>query len=241
MQPEDMRLIVQTVEARGVQTPSLLPATVVGFETGASVVSLAMDGDPADSIVEALPLFSDFSNGDRVMVMFDPPQGVYVVGRIGVTSGEPKAGEIFKYYESDIFALTYTNTSEIAFSESSLSLLEGRMYRVDLHLFASWVDGYTGCQITAITDSYPFPPLRKTTTGTVFTELGLNFLEGPYAATGSDFILTHGTSIGYGTPFNLLVGMSYYGPEDTDLEVECRVKMLITDVGIAPPLQQDAP
>lgn len=82
---------------RELPNPRLMPGTVVGYaSSGASATaSVIMDGDETGDAVELsviVPVALEV--GDRVMVMFDPPQGAYVVGTLntfisGAAAGDP--------------------------------------------------------------------------------------------------------------------------------------------------------
>jgi hypothetical protein len=73
-------MIVQAVESRPQPSVSLMPGTVASV---GATVDVVMDGDADGVVVQAAPLFADLSVADRVMVLFDPPRGVFVVGTIG--------------------------------------------------------------------------------------------------------------------------------------------------------------
>ena len=81
MNADQVQALVQAVESRPQPSVKLMPGTIAAMGTG--VAEVVMDGDPDGTGLDASLLFSDVSSGDRVMVLFDPPQGVYVVGTIG--------------------------------------------------------------------------------------------------------------------------------------------------------------
>jgi hypothetical protein len=84
--PDEVRAIIEKA-AREIGRHSMMPATVsravsvAGFATHVDVV---MDGDPTETPIQAANLQAvPLVQGARVMVIFDPPQGVYVVGMMG--------------------------------------------------------------------------------------------------------------------------------------------------------------
>lgn len=77
----DLTQLLRSVAPRGME---LRPATVAGLddETGwGSMLSVHVDGDPGGHTVQATNLTGiTVAIGARVMVLFDPPSGVYVLG-----------------------------------------------------------------------------------------------------------------------------------------------------------------
>lgn len=80
MNIDEARALMAAVANRAQPKPQLFPATVQG--RNGSVCQVLVDGDPAGGSIECETLLPDVSYGERVMVMFDPPRGVYVVGRV---------------------------------------------------------------------------------------------------------------------------------------------------------------
>jgi hypothetical protein len=125
---EDVRAIVQAVDDRSAAQPLLLPGTVASV-FGSGRLEVAMDGDPEDTAIEVTGLFADVAPGDRVMVMFDPPRGVYAVGLIGRVQ---EAGMVVGLSE-DVFDEEFTCsgscTDFLLFPDIQFSGRAGRMYR----------------------------------------------------------------------------------------------------------------
>ncbi len=128
MNLDDVRTLIQAVDERSAPTAGLLPGTV-GAVYGAGRLDVAMDGDPEDTTIQATSLFADVAPGDRVMVMFDPPRGVYAVGLIGRVQ---EAGMVVGLSE-DVFDEEFTCsgscTDFLSFPDIQFSGRAGRMYR----------------------------------------------------------------------------------------------------------------
>jgi hypothetical protein len=128
---EDVRAIVQAVDDRSAAQPLLLPGTVASV-FGSGRLEVAMDGDPEDTAIEVTGLFADVAPGDRVMVMFDPPRGVYAVGLVGRTI---EAGQVIGHTRR-----VYESGSEFAPPDLSAQASvtceyrAGRQYRIDFAL-----------------------------------------------------------------------------------------------------------
>jgi hypothetical protein len=91
-----------------------------------------MDGDPENSSVEASMLFADLSEGDRVMVLFDPPRGIYIIGTIArfADAGQIIARTRRVYGEENPFeAEDLTSQAQL-----SATFCFGRLYRIDFTL-----------------------------------------------------------------------------------------------------------
>ena len=132
MDVQDIRLVVQAMEARPSDTPSLLPGTISEVSEDGSTAILVMDSDPDGITVQARMLFADLGEGDRAMVMFDPPRGVYVVGTIGrrTEAGQIVARARRVYTEENPFeAEDLTEQAQL-----TATYIPGRLYRIDFTL-----------------------------------------------------------------------------------------------------------
>lgn len=89
MTPEDARFLVQAISRRSEATSKFLPATVASLDAINSLVNVKMDGDEFGAEVQLRSLVAGLRPGDRVMVMFDPPHGGYVIGRFGLSNISP--------------------------------------------------------------------------------------------------------------------------------------------------------
>ncbi len=128
MNLDDVRTLIQAVDERSAPTAGLLPGTV-GAVYGAGRLDVAMDGDPEDTTIQATSLFADVAPGDRVMVMFDPPRGVYAVGLIGRVQ---EAGMVVGLSEDvfdEEFTCDGTCTGSLSFPDIEFAGRAGRMYR----------------------------------------------------------------------------------------------------------------
>ena len=116
-------MIVQAVESRPQPSVRLMPGVV--SSVGATV-DVVMDGDPDGVVVQAAPLFADLSVADRVMVLFDPPRGVFVVGTIG---RQTEAGTVvfFSGVEDEVID---DNTFDV--STGSVEFRAGRRYLLNV-------------------------------------------------------------------------------------------------------------
>jgi len=139
MDVQDIRLVVQAMEARPSDTPSLLPGTISEVSEDGSTAILVMDSDPDGITVQARMLFADLGEGDRAMVMFDPPRGVYVVGTIGRRA---EAGMIIVAYEDTttitIEGGTNTYTETLVLDPIQFMVKGDRRYRLDLKQSFIW-------------------------------------------------------------------------------------------------------
>ena len=145
MDVQDIRLVVQAMEARPSDTPSLMPGTISEVSEDGSTAILVMDSDPDGITVQARMLFADLGEGDRAMVMFDPPRGVYVVGTIGRRT---EAGQIVVDYAQDVddILIETDETQLIEFPSFTFYAEPNRMYRFDLtaSLYVQ-AGGWNGC------------------------------------------------------------------------------------------------
>lgn len=75
---ETMRL----AQRGGLSTPVHRPATVADFDSLNATVTVLVDGDASTiPALNAMPVVPPV--GSRVLVLFEPPNGVFVIGRIG--------------------------------------------------------------------------------------------------------------------------------------------------------------
>lgn len=129
MDIQDMRLVIQAMESRPSAIPLLLPGTVADVSEDGSTATLVMDSDPDETSVQARMLFADLGEGDRAMVLFDPPRGVYIIGTIGRFA---EAGQVIGHIRGEY-------TEETPFVAENLdpqgsvtcNFRAGRMYRID--------------------------------------------------------------------------------------------------------------
>ena len=132
MNLDDVRTIVQAVGDREQARPLLLPGSV-GQVSGTGLVEVVMDSDPDGTSIEATCLFADVGEGDRVMVLFDPPRGVFVVGLVGRTV---EAGQLVAYHREVVLAEAYsTQTTVASYVSPIVQWRAGRYY--DLRLSVS--------------------------------------------------------------------------------------------------------
>jgi len=99
-----------------------------------ATVDVVMDGDPDGVVVQAAPLFADLSVADRVMVLFDPPRGVFVVGTVGRAH---QAGTVVLRleYPSDFI------DDDTVLVQGVANLQAGRRYRIQSEAIVSYVSG----------------------------------------------------------------------------------------------------
>ena len=129
MDVQDIRLVVQAMEARPSATPLLLPGTISEVSEDGSTAVLVMDSDPDGITVQARMLFADLGEGDRAMVMFDPPRGVYVVGTVGRrTEAGQVLGHVRREYVEDEEFIAPDLTAQASLT---CDYRQGRSYRVD--------------------------------------------------------------------------------------------------------------
>lgn len=60
------------------EPPVDVPATVKAYETATKVALVAVDGDPGETWTPVRSLVGAVANGDRVMVTFAPPHGIFL-------------------------------------------------------------------------------------------------------------------------------------------------------------------
>lgn len=133
MNLDDVRMLVQTVEARNPVAPKMLPGTVVSIDPGGGFVSVVVDGDPVDSPIDASPLVANLMSGDRVMVTFDPPNGVYVTNPINPqgATGQVLAHTRVQYVEDENEFVAPDNTAQASLTHF---FTQSRLYRIDFTL-----------------------------------------------------------------------------------------------------------
>ena len=128
MNLNEVRTLVQAMEERQTPQPLLLAGTV-GNVSDNGILSVVMDGDPENSEIDVTTLVSDVSPGDRVMVFFDPPRGVYA---IGVLNKIANAGQVLSHlhviYDDEIPFVAGDITPQ---GELICLLRGGRKYRFD--------------------------------------------------------------------------------------------------------------
>jgi hypothetical protein len=135
MTPEEARVLAQVVAERSKNTGlRLLPATVQSTRSEGTFVTVRVDGDDLDQFTDCTTLVYGAAPGQRVMVAFDPPRGVYVVGIIG---GGPSAGTL--YYEGRASGTANTLTLS-----DSVVVPPGRRVAVTLVAYATINDVYPG-------------------------------------------------------------------------------------------------
>jgi hypothetical protein len=137
MNADQVQALVQAVESRPQPSVTLMPGTIAAMGTG--VAGVVMDGDPDGTSLDASLLFADVGEGDRVMVLFDPPQGVYVVGTIGRAH---EAGTVI--LRGDTAPGLQLDDETVTVPVSNVEFHFGRQYRFTTRLNASWVSGGTG-------------------------------------------------------------------------------------------------
>lgn len=84
MRPEEIRALVQEIERRASPAVELLPGTLETVFGGQGTVVL----DGTSSVV-TVDVVADCKAQDRVMVLFVPPRGAFVIGRYGGASPGP--------------------------------------------------------------------------------------------------------------------------------------------------------
>lgn len=80
-----LRTLIDETVARAVEVvrvPRLIPGTVTSPAPAISSVSVVIDGDSAPIITSSI--VGSVTSGDRVMVLFYPPSGSVIIGRVGV-------------------------------------------------------------------------------------------------------------------------------------------------------------
>lgn len=131
IEPDEVRTLIQSVRAVEPQGFRLAPGAVSSVDRDRRVASVVMDGDPLGTEVETRCLFADIGEEDRVMVAFDPPRGVFIVGTIGRVT---EAGQTVLWYENDDVTLDLGEESSATLDVSipEVSFRAGRLYRFDL-------------------------------------------------------------------------------------------------------------
>lgn len=129
---------------------TLRPGTVLDVLNGDAAYSprVQLDGDDQNSRIMAASLVGGLAIGMRVMVMFVPPEGYYIIGVINV--------DTTKRYEIGArtsHGTTITTTETVMETFTSFTALAGAAYRYE-------VDG----AILAATSTYTRFRLRKTNT-----------------------------------------------------------------------------
>jgi hypothetical protein len=136
MNADQVQALVQAVESRPQPSVKLMPGTIAAMGTG--VAGVVMDGDPDGTSLDASLLFADVGEGDRVMVLFDPPQGVYVVGTIGRAH---EAGTVIARYQTNNYpGLVAVDDDTTTVASDRFMVHFGRRYRLRLDLFAEFAD-----------------------------------------------------------------------------------------------------
>ena len=138
MNVDDVRALVQAMEARPSRLPLLMPGTVAAVS--GTVAEVTVDGDPDGSAVEAVLLTADVGPGDRVSLLFDPPRGVSVVG---VTARRSEAGMVLWFDEEINVSHTFLDAggTYTMTNQPFLTLEAARSYRFD---YFAQISGWTG-------------------------------------------------------------------------------------------------
>jgi hypothetical protein len=157
MNADEMRLVVQAVEARRPAGLTLVPATVRDVTGDGSVATVQVDGDNTGQMTEATCLVAGVMPSDRVMVTFSPPRGVFVTGRVAPQS-VPGTAVVAHTFSSGSFVVT-AGDSDVAVLDIEMPLVDGRLYRWDIHGTAvSLGSGDIGLAVrTGGTWEFPFP------------------------------------------------------------------------------------
>lgn len=137
MNNDEVQWLVQAVESRPQPSVKLMPGTIAAMGVGTAQV--VMDGDPDGTGLDASLLFADVGSGDRVMVLFDPPQGVYVVGTIGRAH---EAGTVIM--RADTASNLQLDDETVTVPAPDVQFYFGRQYRFTARLLADYVSGGTG-------------------------------------------------------------------------------------------------
>ena len=123
----DVRMIVRAMEARPTAAPSLMPASVTEVDTTNNILRVVLDGQPVGQDIDVRPLINDVGPGDRVMVMYDPPRGGYVIGVIG---RRHSAGETVAYLTRETTLVGVINAQQTLLS-GSVEFVANRLYRLE--------------------------------------------------------------------------------------------------------------
>jgi hypothetical protein len=227
MDVQDIRLVVQAMEARPSATPLLLPGTISEVSEDGSTAVLVMDSDPDGITVQARMLFADLGEGDRAMVMFDPPRGVYVVGTIG---RRREAGMIATDFDELQlgFELEPNDPTTATFADTTFVAEPNRIYRVDFRFdILSDQPIFTGiywqANLALEQGSFFGPTQALTFTGS--TDIVMNYVQRA----------TFGT-VGYIEPIQETISsnvqLEYSADEELDpATCDLYVKILVTDAG----------
>lgn len=166
MNNDEVQWLVQAVESRPQPSVKLMPGTIAAMGVGTAQV--VMDGDPDGTALDASLLFADVGSGDRVMVLFDPPQGVYVVGTIGRAH---EAGTVIARYETASYpGLVVVNDDTVTVVSDRFMVHFGRQYRLRLDLFAEFDDTDPDAVVIAATSiNLPLDPQVGNTIRSVST------------------------------------------------------------------------
>lgn len=88
------RAVVEKVQ-REVPGAKFRPGTIVDPNTGHGIATVRLFGDPPDTSVEVTnALGIPVGAGDGVIIVFDPPQGAYILGKQGGLAVVP-SGRIY--------------------------------------------------------------------------------------------------------------------------------------------------
>lgn len=130
MNAEEVRMLVQALADRPQASPLLMPATVTSVVLAEAVVSVRVDGQDFGTDVDVRPLVADLTEGDRVMVMFDPPRGGYVVG---VISRRWSAGEVIAQQAITTAVTNIGDTATQIMLLPDVEFQDRRQYRLEAH------------------------------------------------------------------------------------------------------------
>ena len=137
MNLSDVRTLVQAMGERQTAQPLLLAGTVMEV-SDSGVLLIAMDGDPENTEIEVTTLTPGVSSGDRVMVFFDPPRGVYAIGALNrVVDAGQVIGHVKRAYDD---AEPFEEPDITPQASLRAVFTGGRIYRFDLTATFSRVD-----------------------------------------------------------------------------------------------------
>lgn len=222
MNLDDVRTLVQAVDARTVAQPLLLPGTV-GQVEGGGLVEVVMDSDPDGTSIEASCLFADVGEGDRVMVLFDPPRGVYAVGLIGRTV---EAGQLVTVLTGSVSGVAYTSgqTTVLDVDTSQVSLRANRFYDLRLNLGIDFDTVDTDpVEVTATINFTSFPTTSGLVAyGNVWGSVNAALVGGNVGTLNMERVLS--LTGAWADVLNLTVSVTAVtGPGDVDLSYELAV------------------
>jgi hypothetical protein len=159
MNSDEVRALVQAMRERDAPIPKMLPGVVKALSPG--VAEVVLDSDPDGVVLSAALLISDVAVGDRVMVMFEPPRGVYVTDVINQVraAGTSMFFSTTDQNVTDLINSAYSDPYELLgslgdpFDEQVLYVLAleyvtleaRRIYRVDLNLGSPDFQPITTC------------------------------------------------------------------------------------------------